>query len=128
MKTFLAALLLMVIITGFATVNTRFILKKADELLAMAEAFPDNTAQFLAKKDALAHEVAAFTALWDRTIPFLCYASNYQNLSRADEAVSLLHASIQGDSATDFIVARADFLCAMRRFHDFESISFSSVF
>ena len=128
MKTFLAALLLMVIITGFATVNTRFILRKTDELLTMAEAFPENAEQFLAKKDALAHEVAAFTALWDRTIPFLCYASNYQNFSRADEAVSLLHASIQGDSATDFIVARADFLCAMRRFHDFESISFSSVF
>ena len=128
MKTFLAALLLMIIIAGFATVNTRLILRKTDELLTMAEAFPDDTAQFLAKKDALAHEVAAFTTLWDRAIPLLCYASNYQNLSRADEAVSLLHASIQSDSATDFITARADFLCAMRRFLAFESISFSSVF
>ena len=128
MKTFFAALLLMATIIGFAATNTTLILKKADELLAMAEAFPDNTAQFLAKKDTLAHEASTFTALWDRTLPFFSYTSNHQNLSRADAAASLLYASIQSDSATDFIAARADFIDAMRKLRDLESISFSSVF
>ena len=128
MKTFLAALLLMAVIVGFAALNTILVIKKTDELLGIAESFPANDIQFEAKKNDLSEKVTDFATLWSKAIPFLAYTSNYQNLNRADEAVTLLYASFQSDPAADFIAARYDFLDAMRRLRSLEAISFSSVF
>ena len=127
MKTFLAALLLMAVIVSFSALNTALVLKKTDELLELAESFPMNDMEFEAKKKELSEKVTDFAALWSKAIPFLAYTSNYQNLNRADEAVTLLFAGFQSNSAADFIAARYDFLDAMRRLRGLEALSFSSI-
>ncbi len=127
MKSFMIALVLLVLVIGFIVWNAIDLQKTFDEMLVIVESLPFEAKEF--KKDAeTEHAVEELYRLWDKNFARIAFTSGYDNCNRADEALGSLFIHFKNDNASDFTHARLMFWDSLRRLKMLESFHFDSIF
>lgn len=128
MRDFLIACGAFLLILASLIVHTVIISGMTGELKAAADALPEEEAVMTDAPQALAEQVEALNALWDRTVPYLSYTVSYAQIDRADEAVAELEASVRAEDGDAYLAASAKCRDMMRRIHLLQSVSLSGLF
>jgi len=121
MKTFITALLIMAVVLTFVICNTVYITGKIDAMLDIAESLPADADAFDADYNSTKEAVERLWQMWDHTIDAIAFTSGYDNINRADDAITTLCISYRNQNGDDFSVARQSFCDSMKRLRKLES-------
>ena len=127
MKTFLVALVILVLVIGFVIWNALDLKKTFEELLTITEALPAEASEFQ-KDEATREKVDALWRIWDKKFARITFTNGYENCNRADEALVSLVIHYQNDNAEDFTHARLIFWDSLCRLKTLESFGLDSIF
>ena len=121
MKTFITALLIMAVVLTFVICNTVYITGKIDAMLTLAESLPADADAFDADYDNTKQVVEQLWEMWDSSIDAIAFTAGYDNINRADDAITTLCISYQNQNGDDFSVARQSFCDSIKRLRKLES-------
>lgn len=128
MKTFICALAIVCILTGIVVLNMLSINRTVDEMLDIAASVPERDGDIADDFSDVAEKVEKLRKLWDKKITKLAYTVGYDDINRADDAMSELYTSYLTKSKDSFITARLKFIDAMRRIKQMENFNPHSIF
>ncbi len=127
MKTFIIALVVLVLVSGFVIWNAWDLTRTLDTLLSLTEALPFESADFKETPETGAH-IHELYRLWDKSFDRIAMVSGYENLSRADEAIGSLFIHYENGNAADFTHARLMAWDSLKRLRHLESFGLGSIF
>ena len=127
MKTFLIALLLLLLIVGFVICNTIDLQKTLHELIALTEALPFEASEFRQSPETQ-EIVEKLYHLWDKEFNRIVFTSGYLNCNRADEELTALFIHYRNNNAEDFTHARLLLWDSLCRLKILEGFHFDSIF
>ena len=93
MKTFICALAIVCILTGVVVLNMLSINRTVDEMLDIASSVPERDGDIADDFSDVAEKVEKLWELWDKKITKLAYTVGYDDINRADDAMSELYTS-----------------------------------
>lgn len=128
MKTFICALAVVCILTGAVVLNMLSINRSVDEMLDIASSVPGHDGDIADDFSDVAEKVEKLWKLWDKKITKLAYTVGYDDINRADDAMSELYTSYITKSKEGFITARLKFIDAVRRIKQMENFNLHSIF
>ena len=126
MKSFLLAILLLLTVTLFVSVNARKTVSRIDEMLRIANALPKTEEAFLSAGD-ISDDVFALIDLWDQEFPKIARTAGYANTNRCDQAVGALSVHFQNRNGAEFAVALSEFCDGLHRLRTLEGVSWEGV-
>ena len=121
MKTFICALAVICILTGAVVLNMLSINRSVDEMIDIASSVPGHDGDIADDFSDVAEKVEKLWELWDKKITKLAYTVGYDDINRADDAMSELYTSYITKSKEGFITARLKFIDAVRRIKQMEN-------
>lgn len=121
MKTFITSLLIMAVVLTFVICNTVYITRKIDAMLDIAESLPADADAFDADYDNTKQVVERLWEMWDSNIDAIAFTAGYDNINRADDAITTLCISCRNQNGDDFSVARQSFCDSIKRLRKLES-------
>ena len=124
MKTFIAAIIIFVLLFASVMLVSGFVRGRISALSAMASELPECG---LITPDE-GERVKALHAEWEMNMRFLGYFVSYDILHSAGEAADAITAAALTESRDDLASARLRFIAAMRRLELLFSVSPESVF
>lgn len=127
MKSFIFALLLLLSVSLFVTVNAVKTVSRIDQMLAIAKDLPKNEADFISA-NGTADKVNALIFLWDKEFPSIVCTAGYENTNRCDEAIGALAVHFQNRNGADFSVALSEFCDSLSRLRILEGIHWQGIF
>jgi hypothetical protein len=127
MKSFIFALLLLLSVSLFVTVNAVKTVSRIDQMLAIADDLPKNEADFISA-NGTADKVNALISLWDKEFPSIVCTAGYENTNRCDEAIGALAVHFQNRNGADFSVALSEFCDGLSRLRILEGIHWQGIF
>lgn len=127
MKSFIFALLLLLSVSLFVTVNAVKTVSRIDQMLAIAKDLPKNEADFISA-NGTADKVNALISLWDKEFPSIVCTAGYENTNRCDEAIGALAVHFQNRNGADFSVALSEFCDSLSRLRILEGIHWQGIF
>ncbi len=127
MKTFIAALCLFAATLGFVIWNTIDLQMTYQEMLTLTEQLPFDAEDFQ-QTPQNEETLETLYRLWDKKFSRLVITSAYENLNRADEALSSLLIHYKNNNENDFTNSRLLFWDSLHRMQTLEGISFDSIF
>jgi hypothetical protein len=127
MKSFIFALLLLLSVSLFVTVNAVKTVSRIDQMLAIADDLPKNEADFISA-NGTADKVNALISLWDKEFPSIVCTAGYENTNRCDEAIGALAVHFQNRNGADFSVALSEFCDSLSRLRILEGIHWQGIF
>ena len=127
MKSFIFALLLLLSVSLFVTVNAVKTVSRIDQMLAIAKDLPKNEADFISA-NGTADKVNALISLWDKEFPSIVCTAGYENTNRCDEAIGALAVHFQNRNGADFSVALSEFCDGLSRLRILEGIHWQGIF
>lgn len=127
MKSFIFALLILLSITIFVTVNANWTVSKIDELRALTEILPKTTAEFETMSEQAKLAVYELTELWERCFPVIAFTAGYENTNRCDEAIGALAIHFQNGSAAEFAVEISEFRDSLARLRILEGVHWQGI-
>ncbi|MBQ3489377.1 MAG: hypothetical protein IJA86_02175 [Clostridia bacterium] len=128
MKSFIFALLMLLSVTVFVTVNAKQTVSHIDEMLTLTEILPQNKKEFENKSPEAELTVLKLTELWERNFPMISFTSGYENTNRSDEAIGALSMYFENGNGSDFTVALADFRDSLARLRILEGLHWHGIF
>ena len=128
MKTFIAALALLAVLTALIITNAACINGAADEMLALCEAFPRDSEEFNARYEAISAAAEELFDLWDKYFERFSATIGFENIDRADDALTELYAAAKNRDGEAFIPAAMKFKDSVRRLRRLENFNFGSIF
>lgn len=105
MKTFIAAITILVFITGFIFWNAWDIHRTLTTMLTLTEALPTEATEF-EKNDQNDMILSGLTSLWEQKLNRIALTITYSQYYRTDEALLSLTIHYQNGNAEDFSHAR----------------------
>lgn len=126
MKTFIAALAILISVLIFVLCNMVSITQKIDAMLTIAERLPSDKTEF--EGQDLASDVTNLWQFWDGNFGAIAFTCGYDNLNRADDAMLSLFISWKNQNADDFCVARKIFCDSLERLRKLESFHIDGLF
>lgn len=127
MKSFIFALLLLLSVSLFVTVNAAQTVSRIDQMLAIADDLPKNEADFISA-NGTADKVNALISLWDKEFPSIVCTAGYENTNRCDEAIGALAVHFQNRNGADFSVALSEFCDSLSRLRILEGLHWQGIF
>ena len=127
MKSFIFALLLLLSVSLFVTVNAAKTVSRIDQMLAIADDLPKNEADFISA-NGTAEKVNALISLWDKEVPSIVCTAGYENTNRCDEAIGALAVHFRNKNGADFSVALSEFCDGLSRLRILEGIHWQGIF
>ncbi len=127
MKSFIFALILLLSVSLFVTVNAVKTVSRIDQMLAIADDLPKNEADFISA-NGTADKVNALISLWDKEFPSIVCTAGYENTNRCDEAIGALAVHFQNRNGADFSVALSEFCDSLSRLRILEGIHWQGIF
>ena len=127
MKSFIFAIVLLLSVSLFVTLNAAKNVKSIDQLLMIADRLPKNAEAF-ASCNGMEENVKALTDLWDKEFPSIVCTAGYENTNRCDEAIGALAVHFQNQNGADFSVSLSEFCDALFRLRVLEGISLQGIF
>ncbi|MBQ8747774.1 MAG: DUF4363 family protein [Clostridia bacterium] len=124
MKVFVAAVLILLLLTGGVCVNGVFLHNRLGALVDAALLLPDavdaDAAQYAEAIDAL-------HPLWDETRPITMITVSALRIEHIDRAIGDLQTAWETGDDTAYRQARGELILQLRRLRDIESCSISAV-
>ncbi len=120
------ALILLLSVTLFVILNSGATIRTIDEMLALTDELPLNSASLDYEKSA--PYVHALAKLWDEKFPIIAFTAGYTNTNRCDEALGALVINFQNRNADDFTAALLSFRDALLRLHILEGVHIEGIF
>ena len=127
MKSFIFALLMLISVTIFVTVNAHQTACHIDEMLAITEILPITKEAFENRSPETEMNVLKLTELWERNFPLISFTAGYENTNRCDEAIGSLFMYFQNGNGSDFTVALAEFRDSLKRLRILEGIHWQGI-
>lgn len=127
MKTFLGAVAIFLVIIAFVIMNMVHIEKLAGEMLSLCEALPRDTDEFLRDHDRVMADVERLWTLWDKSVERFALTIGYDNIDRADDALTELYFSAKNRDGEMFVTAAGKFYDALRRLRELEQFNLQSI-
>ena len=124
MKTFIAALIIFVLLFTSVLLVSGFARGRISSLISLAQELPADGAF---PSDITAQKAESLHTEWEKNMRFLSYIASYDALGEAGGAADALTAAARTESAEDFTAARLRFIEAMRRLHLLFSVSAESI-
>lgn len=124
MKVFVAAVLILLLLTGGVCVNGVFLHNRLGALIDAALLLPDavdaDAAQY-------AEAIGTLHPLWEETRPITMVTVSAARIEAIDRAMADLEAGWETEEDTAYRQARAELILLLRRLRAIESCSFSAV-
>lgn len=128
MKTFICALVIVFALCGCVVLNMISINKTIDEMLDIACSVPERDSDISEDFSDISESVEKLWELWDKKIAKLAFTVGYDDINRADDAMSELYTSYITKTKDSFITARMKFIDAIRRIRQMENFNLHSIF
>ncbi|MGN1095148.1 MAG: hypothetical protein ACI4QR_02035 [Eubacteriales bacterium] len=126
MKTFIASVIIFLMLCGSIFASSLFTSKELDTLYRAVSVLPADISSFEKEKDNMRHDIEELFSDWGKSIDRLAYTMSYDMLDRADDALLTLYSSYFSDNAEDFVLARLKFLDCLKRLSVLSSFSLKS--
>lgn len=127
MKSFLLAIILLLTVTLFVSINAGKTVSRIDEMLRIANTLPKTEDAFLSAED-IGNEVLILIELWDQDFPKIARTAGYANTNRCDQAIGALAIHFQNQSGAEFAVSLTEFCDGLQRLRTLEGISWEGIF
>lgn len=127
MKTFFASAGIFLAVCGFVIWNMLSINSVIGKMNDIWEKLPQSLDEFDANYGDAMINSEKLSRLWDEKIDRLAYTVGYENIDRADDAMTELYTSAKNHDGEDFITAAMKFYDALRRLRELEGIDFQSI-
>lgn len=127
MKTFVASVIIFVGVGAFVVLNMLAINKITGEMFEICASLPKSEEEFYANYEAALEATERLWELWDRKIDRIAYTVGYENIDRADDAMTELYSSAKNKDGGDYITAGMKFYDAILRLRELESFDIQSV-
>ena len=126
MKSFLLAIILLLTVTLFVSINAGKTVSRIDEMLRIANALPKTEDAFLSAED-IGNEVLILIELWDQDFPKIARTAGYANTNRCDQAIGALAIHFQNQSGAEFSVALSEFRDSLSRLRILEGLHWQGI-
>ncbi len=127
MKSFIFALILLLSVSLFVSLNAVKTVSDIDEMLAIADKLP-KSAEAFTHTDHIEGDVRKLIRLWDEKFPDIVCTAGYENTNRCDEAIGALAVHFQNKSWADFSVALSEFCDGLSRLRILEGVHLQGIF
>ena len=124
MKVFVAAVLILLLLTGSVCVNGVFLHNRLGALIDAALLLPDTVDADAAQ---YAEAIDALHPLWDKTRPITMITVSALRIEHIDRAIGNLQAAWETGDDTAYRQARGELILQLRRLRDIESCSISAI-
>ena len=126
MKTFIAALIIFVLLFSLVLASDFYVQKQTGELLSLACALPES-AEVFDNDSEIKEKTGALLSLWRESERRFVYIISLDVSDKASEAAHALYAAAEAGSAEDFLPARLRFIAATERIAMLFSVSAESI-
>lgn len=126
MRSFLCAVAIFVLVTGFVIVNTVCLGGQVKEMIVLSERLPESEDDFLSGYPSLSDDVETLWKMWDKAVKSLSLTVGYDVIDRADEAIIELRNGYRCRDEDVFLTARDKWLDSLRRIKELESFNIRS--
>ena len=127
MKSFLLAIVLLLTVSLFVSVNAGKTVSRIDEMLSIANTLPKTEEAFASAED-IGNDVLILIDLWDQDFPKIARTAGYANTNRCDQAIGALAVHFQNRNGAEFAVSLAEFCDGLYRLRTLEGISWEGIF
>ena len=127
MKSFLLAIVLLLAVSLFVSINAGKTVLRIDEMLSIANALPKTEEAFLSAEN-ISDEIFALINLWDQEFPKIVRTAGYANTNRCDQAIGALAVHFQNRNGAEFAVALSEFCDGLHRLRTLEGICWEGIF
>lgn len=128
MKSFIFALLMLLSVCIFITVNACKTTARIDEMLSLTEILPKNEDEFKNQTREIETAVMELTRLWEKYFPSIAFTAGYENTNRCDEAIGALEIHFANGNGEDFTVSLSEFCDAISRVRMLEGFHWQGIF
>ncbi len=126
MKTFIASVVIFMLIVCAVVTVSIFSIRAMDELVALSDALPQDAESFEREYDDIAGKIKYLEEQWSRRIEALSYMMGYDILDRADEAAVSLVSAYKSAEAEEFLLSNEKFRDCVLRMRVFCTFSIKS--
>ncbi len=123
MRSFVAAIAALIILTALVTVNSVLLCRRIDSLLDIAAQLPEGDP----RGEGAAETAQKLYSLWDKTVEPLSLTVGYPLLDRADDAIEEIAASA-GTDGGNYEQARRKFIDSLKRMRKLQGLTFTGIF
>ena len=127
MKSFLLAIVLLLTVSLFVSVNAGKTVSRIDEMLSIANTLPKTEEAFASAED-IGNNVLILIDLWDQDFPKIARTAGYANTNRCDQAIGALAVHFQNRNGAEFAVSLTEFCDGLHRLRTLEGISWEGIF
>lgn len=128
MKSFIFALLMLLSVCIFVTVNACKTTSRIDAMLSITEILPKNEEEFKNQTKKTETAVLELTRLWGKYFPLIAFTAGYENTNRCDEAIGALEIHFANSNGEDFSVSLSEFCDALSRLRMLEGFHWQGIF
>lgn len=128
MKSFIFALIMLLSVSVFITVNACKTTAHIDEMLALTECLPKTEEDFENQIKKYEAAVLELTQLWEKYFPSIAFTAGYENTNRCDEAIGALEIHFTNRNGEDFTVSLSEFCDALSRLRMLEGFHWQGIF
>ena len=127
MKSFLLAIVLLLTVSLFVSVNAGKTVLRIDEMLSIANALPKTEEAFLSAEN-ISDDIFALIDLWDQEFPKIARTAGYANTNRCDQAIGALAVHFQNRNGAEFAVALSELCDGLHRLRTLEGVCWEGIF
>ena len=125
MRSFVSAIIILVITLGIVTANMLYVGQILGDLENILRCLPGDADSFGSGYD---EEIEALWETWDESVGIIALTTGYPDIDRADDAIIEAVQSYKNGDASSFLTARIRAIDAVARMKKLAGVSFESIF
>ena len=126
MRSFVSAIIILVITLGIVTANMLYVGRILGDLENILDSLPSDADGF--RDGSFDEEIEALWEIWDEGVGIIALTTGYPDIDRADDAIIEAVQSYRNNDVSSFLTARIRASDAVARMKKLAGVSFESIF